>query len=73
LNPTSTAEGEAMKEEIGADGFAECSALTQQGLKKVFDTCLDIVLGKPEEKKLEIIRGPIKKTFEFEKLTLPGK
>ena len=37
LRPITTAEGNAMAAEIGADGYFETSALTQTGLKPLFD------------------------------------
>lgn len=38
--PITTQEGERVARTIGADSFFECSALTQQGLKDVFDEAL---------------------------------
>lgn len=38
--PVTTAEGERISRVIGADSFFECSALTQHGLKDVFDEAL---------------------------------
>lgn len=38
--PIATAEGEKVARRIGADSFFECSALTQEGLKDVFDEAL---------------------------------
>lgn len=40
----SYAEGERLKEEIGAKCFVECSALTQENIKAVFDNALLICL-----------------------------
>ena len=33
-------------EEIGAANYLECSALTQKGLKNVFDVAICLALGK---------------------------
>lgn len=38
--PVTSAEGERVARAIGADSFFECSALTQEGLKDVFDEAL---------------------------------
>jgi len=38
--PLSTSDGQKLAEELGAIGYLECSALTQQGLKTVFDTSI---------------------------------
>ena len=43
--PVSLAQGEAMKNEVGAHKYLECSALTQKGLKPVFDEAIRIVLN----------------------------
>jgi hypothetical protein len=37
LKPVSREQGERMAEELGAVKYVECSALTQEGLKNVFD------------------------------------
>ena len=35
--PITTDEGEELAKQIGAEGFVECSALMQEGVKKVFE------------------------------------
>eukprot|EP01088_Endostelium_zonatum_P003046 TRINITY_DN13_c0_g2_i5.p1 TRINITY_DN13_c0_g2~~TRINITY_DN13_c0_g2_i5.p1 ORF type:complete len:203 (+),score=66.60 TRINITY_DN13_c0_g2_i5:66-674(+) len=45
LAPISLAQGESMKNEVGARKYMECSALTQKGLKAVFDEAIRIVLN----------------------------
>lgn len=38
--PVSTEEGRRLAQELGAVGFAECSALTQKNLKDAFDSAI---------------------------------
>ena len=40
LAPIEWAKGEAMRREIAAMAYVECSALTQEGLKRVFDEAI---------------------------------
>lgn len=42
-------DGVAMAKEIEAVRYLECSAQTQQGLKEVFEACLDAVLGDEDD------------------------
>jgi len=44
MEPVSVAEAHKLAEEIGAVGYISYSALTQQNLKLIFDTCLAIVV-----------------------------
>jgi len=45
LAPVSTEQGKEMARKVGAVAYVECSALTQQNLKQVFDTALQTVLS----------------------------
>jgi hypothetical protein len=47
--PVSTAEGQKMAAELQAAAYLECSALTQQGLKAVFDTAIQTALNGKDE------------------------
>ncbi|XP_054877087.1 ras-related C3 botulinum toxin substrate 1-like isoform X2 [Poeciliopsis prolifica] len=51
LTPITTVQGFAMAKEIGAVKYMECSALTQRGLKAVFDEAIRAVMLTPEVRK----------------------
>lgn len=49
-----TAQGETLKAKLGAHKYLECSALTQEGLKQVFEEaikCVFIKRASPQKKK----------------------
>eukprot|EP00178_Gracilaria_changii_P007869 TRINITY_DN24512_c0_g2_i1.p1 TRINITY_DN24512_c0_g2~~TRINITY_DN24512_c0_g2_i1.p1 ORF type:complete len:209 (+),score=23.88 TRINITY_DN24512_c0_g2_i1:25-627(+) len=43
--PIAQADGEALAKDIGAEAYRECSALTQKGLKQVFDEAIKAVIA----------------------------
>uniref|UniRef100_A0A6T6BWC2 Uncharacterized protein n=1 Tax=Compsopogon caeruleus TaxID=31354 RepID=A0A6T6BWC2_9RHOD len=47
--PISTLQGERMQTKVGASAFMECSALTKEGLKDVFDEAIKFGLQSPRE------------------------
>lgn len=50
ISPITYSQGRAMANEIGAVKYLECSALTQNGVKTVFDEAVKAVLSQPPEK-----------------------
>lgn len=49
--PITLQQGEAMRKKIGAVVYKECSALTQNGLKDIFDEAIKVVLFPEQQKK----------------------
>ena len=47
--PVSSADGARLADELGAAKYLECSALTQQGLKAVFDEAIKTALEAREK------------------------
>jgi GTPase SAR1 family protein len=41
-------QGQKLGEAIGAQCYLECSALTQEGLKRVFEEAIRAVIGRPD-------------------------
>jgi len=45
LSPVTKEQGDILAKETNSAGYAECSALTQKGLKQVFDSAARVVVG----------------------------
>nr|ABD65425.1 Rac [Suberites domuncula] len=49
--PITAAQGDAMRKKVGAVVYKECSALTQAGLKDIFDEAIKVVLFPATQEK----------------------
>lgn len=49
--PVTLQQGDAMRKKIGSVVYRECSALTQNGLKDIFDEAIKVVLFPETQKK----------------------
>lgn len=49
MSPVTKDEGEEMAKHVGAVAYVECSAMTQDGLKAVFDTGIKAAMKKDEK------------------------
>merc|ERR1712144_145467 len=49
--PLSQQDGENLSKELGAKGYVECSALTQDGLKGVFDEAIRAAMAPTQKKR----------------------
>eukprot|EP00252_Welwitschia_mirabilis_P004605 TRINITY_DN14916_c0_g1_i1.p1 TRINITY_DN14916_c0_g1~~TRINITY_DN14916_c0_g1_i1.p1 ORF type:complete len:199 (-),score=31.42 TRINITY_DN14916_c0_g1_i1:6-602(-) len=49
--PITTSQGQALKKQVGAAAYVECSAKTQQNIKAVFDSAIKAVLQPPKQKR----------------------
>ncbi|XP_010279492.1 PREDICTED: rac-like GTP-binding protein 2 [Nelumbo nucifera] len=48
-----SAQGEELREQIGATAYIECSSKTQQNIRAVFDTAIKVVLQPPRRKDMD--------------------
>lgn len=58
LKPVTYVEGLQMQREIGAVKYMECSALTQKGLKAVFDEAILVALSPPPKYPCKVLNEP---------------
>eukprot|EP00026_Physarum_polycephalum_P006344 Phypoly_transcript_06386.p1 GENE.Phypoly_transcript_06386~~Phypoly_transcript_06386.p1 ORF type:complete len:559 (+),score=85.81 Phypoly_transcript_06386:102-1778(+) len=70
MKPIATADGIKMAKANHAKAYVECSALTQRGLKYVFDTAIRLVIS-PQKKKAKPKKSAVKGLFSsFKSISL---
>lgn len=62
-NPVTQSQAKAMAKEIGAEGYFECSALLQVGLKEIFEQVFIVTESKPKKSKA-VLKIPFLKWFK---------
>jgi len=58
--PITTGQGESLAKKIGAKKYLECSALTQEGLAKVFEEAVKVILFPQKEEETKGEKKPSK-------------
>lgn len=51
FTPITTEQGEALAKQVGAKAYVECSAVTQKGLKTVFDESVRVAMKAMQDRR----------------------